>query len=47
MTKAIAWGLGVMMGLGDSSGSAPAAVVSVLCRGLNLGLLRYLYGLER
>lgn len=26
---------------------APAAVASVLCLGLNLGLLRYLYGLDR
>ena len=32
---------------GDTSVLGPAAVVSVLCLGLNLGLLRYLYGLER
>ena len=32
---------------GDTGVLGPAAVVSVLCLGLNLGLLRYLYGLER
>ena len=32
---------------GDSGVLGPAAVASVLCLGLNLGLLRYLYGLER
>src|SRR5262249_50202531 len=34
--------------LGSDTGVlGPAAVASVLCLGLNLGLLRYLYGLER
>jgi hypothetical protein len=32
---------------GDTGVLAAAAVASVLCLGLNLGLLRYLYGLER
>ena len=32
---------------GDTAVLGPAAAVSVLCLGLNLGLLRYLYGLER
>ena len=32
---------------GDTGVLGPAAVASVLCLGLNLGLLRYLYGLER
>jgi hypothetical protein len=32
---------------GDTGVLGPAAVVSVLCLVLNLGLLRYLYGLER
>jgi hypothetical protein len=32
---------------GDTRVLAPAAAASVLCLGLNLGLLRYLYGLER
>jgi len=32
---------------GDRGILLPAALVSILCLGLNLGLLRYLYGLER
>ena len=32
---------------GDTAALGPAAAASVLCLGLNLGLLRYLYGLER
>lgn len=32
---------------GDESVVWPAALVSLTCLGLNLGLLRYLYGLER
>lgn len=32
---------------GDNGILLPAALVSILCLGLNLGLLRYLYGLER
>ena len=32
---------------GDTNVLGPAAVASILCLGLNLGLLRYLYGLER
>jgi hypothetical protein len=32
---------------GDTGVLGPAAVASILCLGLNLGLLRYLYGLER
>ena len=32
---------------GDAAVLGPAAAASVLCLGLNLGLLRYLYGLER
>ena len=32
---------------GDTAVLGPAAAASVLCLGLNLGLLRYLYGLER
>ena len=32
---------------GDAGVLGPAAAASVLCLGLNLGLLRYLYGLER
>jgi hypothetical protein len=32
---------------GDTGVLGPAAVASVVCLGLNLGLLRYLYGLER
>ncbi len=31
---------------GDSSVTLPAALVSLVCLGLNLGLLRYLYRLE-
>ena len=31
---------------GDRGILLPAALVSILCLGLNLGLLRYLYGLE-
>ena len=32
---------------GDTAALGPAAAASILCLGLNLGLLRYLYGLER
>ena len=32
---------------GDTAISIPAAAVSLVCFGLNLGLLRYLYGLDR
>jgi hypothetical protein len=32
---------------GDTAPLLPAAGVSLVCLGLNLGLLRYLYGLER
>jgi hypothetical protein len=32
---------------GDTGALAPAAAVSLGCLGLNLGLLRHLYGLER
>ncbi|MCE7986380.1 MAG: hypothetical protein DYG89_34850 [Caldilinea sp. CFX5] len=32
---------------GDTGVLLPAALVSLGCLGLNLGLLRYLYGLER
>jgi len=32
---------------GDTGVLGPAAATSVVCLGLNLGLLRYLYGLER
>jgi hypothetical protein len=32
---------------GDASVLLPAALVSLLCLGLNAGLLWYLYGLER
>jgi len=32
---------------GDTGVLVPAAAASVVCLGLNLGLLRYLYGLER
>jgi hypothetical protein len=32
---------------GDRTALVPAAVVSLVCLALNLGLLRYLYGLER
>ena len=32
---------------GDRGILLPAALVSLLCLGLNLGLLRYLYGIER
>ena len=32
---------------GDDAVVWPAAVASLACLGLNLGLLRYLYGLER
>ena len=32
---------------GDTQALVPAAAASVVCLGLNLGLLRYLYGLER
>lgn len=32
---------------GDSGVLLPAALVSLVCLGLNLGLLWYLYGLER
>jgi hypothetical protein len=32
---------------GDVAALAPAAAASLVCLGLNLGLLRYLYGLER
>lgn len=31
---------------GDSSVTLPAALVSLICLGLNLGLLRYLYRFE-
>ena len=31
---------------GDHGVLLPAALVSLLCLGLNLGLLRYLYGIE-
>jgi hypothetical protein len=31
---------------GDTSVLLPAALVSLACLGLNLGLLRYLYGLD-
>ena len=31
---------------GDTAVTLPAALVSLICLGLNLGLLRYLYGLE-
>lgn len=31
---------------GDSAVAAPAAVASLVCLGLNAGLLRYLYRLE-
>ena len=31
---------------GDRGILLPAALVSILCLGLNLGLLRYLYGIE-
>ena len=31
---------------GDTTVTFPAAFVSLVCLGLNLGLLRYLYGLE-
>jgi F0F1-type ATP synthase assembly protein I len=32
---------------GDVAALPPAAAVSLACFGLNVGLLRYLYGLER
>jgi heme A synthase len=32
---------------GDHAVVWPAALVSLVCLGLNLGLLRYLYGMER
>ena len=32
---------------GDDGVVGPAALASLACLGLNLGLLRYLYGLER
>jgi hypothetical protein len=32
---------------GDDPVVGPAALASLACLGLNLGLLRYLYGLER
>ncbi len=32
---------------GDSAVIWPAAIVSIVCVGLNLGLLRYLYRMER
>jgi hypothetical protein len=32
---------------GDTSVVWPAAIASLVCFGLNLGLLRYLYALER
>ena len=32
---------------GDDAVVWPAALVSLACLGLNLGLVRYLYGLER
>ncbi len=32
---------------GDDSALWPAALASLACLGLNLGLLRYLYGLEQ
>jgi len=32
---------------GDSGVIWPAAIVSMICLGLNLGLLRYLYRIER
>ena len=32
---------------GDDAVAWPAALASVACLGLNLGLLRYLYGIER
>ena len=32
---------------GDTAVLGPAAVASFVCLGLNVGLLRYLYGLER
>ena len=32
---------------GDDSVVWPAALASLACLGLNLGLLRYLYGIER
>ena len=32
---------------GDSSVLLPAALASLVCLGLNLGLLRYLYALDR
>jgi hypothetical protein len=32
---------------GDRSVPLPAALVSLLCLGLNLGLLRYLYGIGK
>jgi hypothetical protein len=32
---------------GDSAVLWPGALVSLICLGLNAGLLRYLYGLER
>ena len=31
---------------GDTSTVAPAAVASLICLGLNAGLLRYLFGLD-
>jgi hypothetical protein len=32
---------------GDTAALAPAALGSLACLGLNVGLLRYLYGLDR
>ena len=32
---------------GDESVIVPAAIASLVCFGLNLGLLRYLYAMER
>jgi len=32
---------------GDESPVRPAALVSLVCLGLNLGLLKYLYAMER
>jgi hypothetical protein len=32
---------------GDTEALGPASAASMVCLGLNLGLLRYLYGLER
>lgn len=32
---------------GDATASLPAAAVSLVCFALNIGLLRYLYGLDR